>query len=161
MNLHREIKLAEPKIVRKELDGIIQTKLFAKYNHFRECEKEILLQKWATDLSRKYSNKELKVMLSTLEKEEARDSAGISKWLGYFAVYVAVVSILINLLSFLDMKIFFKSFYAIPFLLILVMVLFYLFRTTFFFKEEFDNYKSKVIYMPIIQVALKCKCKNN
>lgn len=144
MNLYREIKIQESKVVREELEKIIKTSLFDKNNHFRECDKELLLQKWSTELSKKYSDEELTVMINTLEEEKHINSKEITKWVGFIAFVVATSS-------------FISSFEISKFIdgILLFLVIFVILDTLRIFIIEKRDKKSRNIYLPIIKSSLK------
>lgn len=144
MNLHREIEIQESKVVREEIGEIIKTSIFNKNNHFRECDKELLLQKWSTELSEKYSDEELTVMVNTLEEEKNINSKEITKWVGFIAFVVATSS-------------FISSFKISKFIdeILLFLVIFVILDTLRIFIIEKKYKKSRNIYLPIIKSALK------
>lgn len=162
MDLYREIELKDSVIVRKELEKVINISIIGRISNIDD--KLTLLDKWSAELARGYSTEELSSMLETLEKEEYRDSFDISKWIGFVALGLATITLFCTMFIALydsldekDVKIKINIALGINFIIFSIPTAFILIKTISIYRLESKQYKTRSIFIALINAALKQK----
>ncbi|MGL6032432.1 MAG: hypothetical protein ACRC0Q_09815 [Kurthia gibsonii] len=162
MDLCREIELKDSVIVRKELEKVINISIIGRISNIDD--KLTLLDKWSAELARGYSTEELSSMLETLEKEEYRDSFDISKWIGFVALGVATITLFCTMFIALydsldekDVEIKINIALGINFIIFSIPTAFILIKTISIYRLESKQYKTRSIFIALINAALKQK----
>lgn len=164
MKLYREIELSDSTIVREELEKIVNSKSFLKKKFKMKICKERKLHKMVKSLSDEYSKEELELMVETLNKEENRDSVTLSKWIGFVALGLATITLFCTMFIALydsldekDVEIKINIALGINFIIFSIPTAFILIKTISIYRLESKQYKTRSIFIALINAALKQK----